>query len=250
MVKGIEKFREYFSDYAGQYVFIGGTACDLILGTRDVDFRVTKDLDIVLAMEALDENFVRQFISFIKDGGYRHIKKGTAENQFYRFESPEDRSFPVMIELFSRKPDYLNTIDRNLGPIHVSDDVISLSAILLDKEYYELIRNGMITIDGMTVLDIEYLILFKMKAWVDLTARKASGERIDSRDIKKHRNDVIRLASVMDAATTLSISDEIRADVQKYLEETESVPADMKSLGLRGISYAETVARIRNCYGM
>ena len=144
----------------------------------------------------------------------------------------------------------MNTIDRNLGPIHVSDDVISLSAILLDKEYYELIRNGMITIDGMTVLDIEYLILFKMKAWVDLTARKASGERIDSRDIKKHRNDVIRLASVMDAATTLSISDEIRADVQKYLEETESVPADMKSLGLRGISYAETVARIRNCYGM
>lgn len=48
MVKGIEKFREYFSDYAGQYVFIGGTACDIILGTRDVDFRVTKDLDIVL----------------------------------------------------------------------------------------------------------------------------------------------------------------------------------------------------------
>lgn len=54
MVKGIEKFREYFSDYAGQYVFIGGTACDIILGTRDVDFRVTKNLDIVLVMEALE----------------------------------------------------------------------------------------------------------------------------------------------------------------------------------------------------
>ena len=94
MVKGIEKFREYFSDYAGQYVFIGGTACDIILGTRDVDFRVTKDLDIVLVMEALDENFVRQFISFIKDGGYRHIKKGTAENHL--------KPYPKLGEEFSK----------------------------------------------------------------------------------------------------------------------------------------------------
>ena len=29
MVKGIEVFKKYFSDYAGQYVFIGGTACDI-----------------------------------------------------------------------------------------------------------------------------------------------------------------------------------------------------------------------------
>ena len=27
MVHGIEKFMEYFSDFTGQYVFIGGTAC-------------------------------------------------------------------------------------------------------------------------------------------------------------------------------------------------------------------------------
>lgn len=58
MVKGILKFQEYFLDYAGKYVFIGGTACDLILGKRNMDFRVTKDLDIVLVMEALDENLV------------------------------------------------------------------------------------------------------------------------------------------------------------------------------------------------
>ena len=31
MVRGVEKFKEYFRDYAGQYTFIGGTACDIIL---------------------------------------------------------------------------------------------------------------------------------------------------------------------------------------------------------------------------
>lgn len=30
MVYGIEKFKEYFNDYTGQYVFIGGTACDIL----------------------------------------------------------------------------------------------------------------------------------------------------------------------------------------------------------------------------
>ena len=198
MVKGILKFQEYFLDYAGKYVFIGGTACDLILGKRNMDFRVTKDLDIVLVMEALDENFVSRFVDFVTAGGYRHIKKGSGENQFYRFESPEDDSFPAMIELFSKRPDYLAGFDQKLGPIHVSDDVISLSAILLDDDYYALLREGMVSIDGVTVLDVEYLILFKMKAWIDLTARKAAGEHVDSKNIKKHRNDVIRLVAAMD----------------------------------------------------
>lgn len=30
MVYGIEKFKEYFADHTGKYVFIGGTACDVL----------------------------------------------------------------------------------------------------------------------------------------------------------------------------------------------------------------------------
>ncbi len=47
MVRGIEKFIEYFSKYAGQYTFIGGTACDIVLGRIGVGFRQTKDLEPV-----------------------------------------------------------------------------------------------------------------------------------------------------------------------------------------------------------
>lgn len=31
MVRGIDIFKNYFDGYTGQYVFIGGTACDIIL---------------------------------------------------------------------------------------------------------------------------------------------------------------------------------------------------------------------------
>lgn len=48
MVKGMEIFREYFQDYTDQYVLIGGAACDISFENHNADFRVTKDLDIVL----------------------------------------------------------------------------------------------------------------------------------------------------------------------------------------------------------
>ena len=57
MVHGLEKFREYFGDCSNQYVFIGGTACDILLNELGTSFRATKDLDIVLIVEALDSSF-------------------------------------------------------------------------------------------------------------------------------------------------------------------------------------------------
>ena len=250
MVRGVDIFRQRFSDYTGQYVFIGGTACDIILGRQNVDFRVTKDLDIVLVIEALDADFINQFVSFINDGGYDHINKGTGENQFYRFSNPKDPAFPSMIELFSRRPEYLDTIDTQLSPIHVSDDAVSLSAILLDDEYYELLRSGAIEVDGISVLDLEYLILFKMKAWLDLSERKNRGESVDSKNIKKHKNDVIRLAVNMSPDSKLEITGQIRKDAESFMEDMETERADLRSMGIRGVSFDDILERMKTCYAI
>ena len=45
-------------------------------------------------------------------------------------------------------------------------------AILLDEAYYQLLRSGTTVINGVTVLGAAYLIPFKAKAWLDLTARQ------------------------------------------------------------------------------
>ncbi len=34
MVKGLDLFRDHFRDFADRYVLIGGTACDLVMGTN------------------------------------------------------------------------------------------------------------------------------------------------------------------------------------------------------------------------
>ena len=70
MVKGLDKFRDYFSDYTDQYVLIGGTACEVSFRKYDLDFRATRDLDIVLIVEAQTKEFGEKIWEFIKAGKY------------------------------------------------------------------------------------------------------------------------------------------------------------------------------------
>ena len=105
MVKGLDYFEKHFAPYADKYVLIGGTACTLAMKDAGLDFRATRDLDIVLHVEALDIEFVRAFWNFIKSGGYQNRQQSTGKEIFYRFFSPSNTEFPSMLELFSRAPD-------------------------------------------------------------------------------------------------------------------------------------------------
>ena len=78
MVKGIEKFRDYFSDFTDQYVLIGVAACDISFETQNVDFRATRDLDVVLIVEALTYELVKDFGNLFEMGatkiGQSHLE--------------------------------------------------------------------------------------------------------------------------------------------------------------------------------
>jgi hypothetical protein len=54
VVKGLDVFQNHFARYADQYVLIGGTAATLAMEEAGLEFRATKDLDIVLHIEALN----------------------------------------------------------------------------------------------------------------------------------------------------------------------------------------------------
>ncbi len=46
MVKELERLRTYFADYSDNYIIIGGTACEVRLESRGIDFRATKDVQL------------------------------------------------------------------------------------------------------------------------------------------------------------------------------------------------------------
>ena len=85
MASGIKKFEEYFSQYKEQYTIIGGMACDLLMSEAEMDFRLTRDIDMVLIVEALTSEFANAFWDFIKDGGYEAWTKKDGKPTFYRF---------------------------------------------------------------------------------------------------------------------------------------------------------------------
>ena len=52
-------------------MLIGDVACHLWLSTRGLAFRATKDMDMVLIVEALDAAFVKRLWEFIEAGKYQ-----------------------------------------------------------------------------------------------------------------------------------------------------------------------------------
>lgn len=172
MVAGLESFQKWFNGLENQYTVIGGTACDLLMSYSGLDFRATKDVDLVLIVEALTPEFGKRFWEYVLLAGYEHRNKSTGSPQFYRFSHPENPAYPFMIELFTRRPDAIHLPDRAvLTPLPIDENISSLSAILLDDDYYHLLLSGRTEVDGITVLDAGYLILFKIKAWIDLSHR-------------------------------------------------------------------------------
>ena len=55
MVAGLETFKQYFEGDEDKYVLIGGAACDIIFSNNEIAFRATRDLDMVLIVEDLQE---------------------------------------------------------------------------------------------------------------------------------------------------------------------------------------------------
>lgn len=250
MVRGLPRFREHFAGMEDRYVLIGGAAVDIAMDEAGLDFRVTKDLDVVLLVESLDAEFGRVFWDFIRVGEYEHRRKSTREKCFYRFEKPKDESFPFMIELFSRRPDTLALPpDAELTPLPLADELSSLSAILLDDAYYDFVRDGAVVADGLAMLGPEDLIPLKARAWLDLTERKARGEQVDSKDIKKHRNDVVRLYQLIAPATRVELPEKIAGDVRVFLDRAFEDGFEPKQVGVRATN-AEVVAALCAVYGV
>lgn len=246
MVKGLETFREHFTDC---YLIIGGTACDLALTEAGLEFRATKDIDVVLCLETVDADFGRAFWSFITAGGYESLEAPADERKFYRFTKPTADDYPVMIELFSRVPDMLgDEITGHLSPIQMSDEVSSLSAILLDSDYYEWTRAGRTTIEGLPVVRPEHLIPLKAKAWLDLTERVADGHKVDSKDIRKHRNDVFRLYAIVDPDYQALPAASICSDMEQFIRKMRDEVIDLRALGLRGVTMESALDALSDRY--
>ena len=101
---------------------------------------------------------------------------------------------------------------------------------------------------GVTVLDAAYLIPFKAKAWMDLTNRKAAGEHVDNKNIKKHKNDVFRLTELIDPTVKITAPQGVYTDVQEFVQRMQNESVDLKQFGLIGRTKDRILDELKDLY--
>ncbi|HLW86465.1 MAG TPA: nucleotidyl transferase AbiEii/AbiGii toxin family protein [Candidatus Sulfotelmatobacter sp.] len=257
MIKGLDKFKAHFAQHTKSFVLIGGVACHEWLATQGLEFRATRDIDIVLIVEALDQEFIARFWEFVEAAQYEIRERATGKRELYRFSKPKDDTYPAMLELFSRQP---GKIDLSQGqrviPVEIDENSADLSAILLDDDYYALILEHRREDDGLPFVTPEALIPLKARAWIDMTERQKKGEKIDSKDIQKHRTDVFRLGATLSGESSGHLAQGIEQDLKTFLaafpEESSEWPSILGSLkttfGNSKLKSADLIGAIRQYF--
>ena len=226
MVKGLEKFKEHFARFTDNYVIIGGTACDIILRDTDMRPRATDDIDMILVIEKMTPEFGQCFWDFIVLGEYvtRQRKREDKEpvTELFRFINPKE-GFPVQIELLSKYPDVLGEpTGFHLTPIPIGEKIPSLSAILLDEEYYNQVIGSSIIEDDVRIANPLSLLCLKVRAFLNLTEEKKTNPDVRSSDIKKHRDDVFKLLAMrIDPFTPVELSSTMKNELATFISMME-----------------------------
>ncbi|NUM70028.1 MAG: hypothetical protein HUU43_04205 [Ignavibacteriaceae bacterium] len=252
MVRGLDKFEEYFAGFGDAYIIIGGTACDLTLSDAGLRSRATNDIDIILIAENLSREFIQVFWKFISEGRYNKKERSSVRKNNFRFSDPLQTSFPWQIELFSRKaifdlPDY----NIHITPIPLDEDLSSLSAILMNDDYYNFTIQHSSGLGRLHLADIYSLIILKAAAYIDNKARKSMGQNISSRDVNKHKNDIFRLIPLIPADQNIALPSAIKSDMTEFCRLIQNdLPASslFKELGAPGLKSEDLFETLKSIF--
>ena len=88
MVVGLDLFIQHFESYTDHYVLIGGSACDWHMEQKGLPFRTTKDIDIILIVDALSDELVVP------------LSKHCQQYSFLRRPSRQGKLLPIIIHTY------------------------------------------------------------------------------------------------------------------------------------------------------
>ena len=218
MIQGLVSFTDFFEEYSKDYVVIGGLATAMVMNDLGFVARATKDIDLVVISKN-NEEFIKKLLGFIEVAGYKTKQRtdNDSRHNLFRFLDSDDKTYPEQIELFAiHTQDSEIVKDSHIIPITTPEFYNYLSAILLDKDYFELLIEHTTNIEGLHVATPEVLIPLKIHAHINLLKDKHP-------DAKKHLTDVIRLATMLDDETDVLLTDNPKKDYLEFLPLLEAV---------------------------
>jgi hypothetical protein len=241
MIKGLDHFTDHFVGNADDFVVIGGVAAHEIMGTAGLEFRATKDIDLVIIARPAVA-FCQKLVAYIEAGQYEVRQSKEGRPAYYRFLKPKQSGYPIQIEIFSRRPDDLTLRDgQHIIPITEIPAGADMSAILLEDDYFDLIKATIQHIKGLPIASTEAVIALKSRAFNDLKERMSSGDKSVSKDeIKKHRNDILRLSQALSQQTKVQLFGLPNTHMTRFLDEMAAVDNTELKLLFKQFGIADT----------
>lgn len=108
-------------------------------------------------------------------------------------------------------------------------------------------KAGRIVVDGVSVLGPQYIIPFKMYAWLNNKSDKEAGLAINERNISKHRNDVFRLLTLLNPDDKILLEGNVRLAFDGFIKAIKEEPVDDRILG--GRTKVEAIELLSQIYG-
>jgi len=228
---GLSHFEAHFRELKDQYVIVGGFATLMLLDRELPNHgKATHDIDLVLLTSTSVEMSIK-IKMYIKEGGYTIQKDQQDTYQYYRFVEPQTEGYAKEIELFASE-EYGIELDegQRIIPIDPEEGLYSLSAIMLDREYFDMIKSNIEEIDGIPYSNTLATMLLKMSAVYDLYHRGDD-------KWKKHRRDILKLTLLLTGEERLILKGRMIADVAFFKDEVEKLTDKMiKQIVGKGIA--------------
>lgn len=221
---GFDHFCNYLKGLEEHYVIIGGGAASILMDDEGMEFRATKDVDLVILTRSKELN--ARLLAYIADGGYKTREASKSEPRYYRFRYPENKDCPPMIEIFARNESSLELKDgQYIIPVK-EDSAEQLSAILLDDEYFELIRSNLIKSEsGIPLINAIANICLKARAHRELLDRKQAGDKTaEEKTIQKHLKDIWRLGATLEGNETIKLTGMPARDIAAAIDKLNALP--------------------------
>jgi len=109
----------------------------------------------------------------------------------------------------------------HIEPIPTDELHQSLSAIIMDDDIYDFTIYQAEEIDGLLVANNLALIVLKVNAYLNLRKEREEGRKVNSKDINKHRSDVLKLVAAAIYPYPVEIEQKLYDAIQDFSVESE-----------------------------
>jgi hypothetical protein len=121
----------------------------------------------------------------------------------------------------------------------------------MNDDYYNYMRQNCVNENGLQLANLDALICLKAKAFLEISARIEQGGKEDAKHLKKHKNDVFKLAAMLPAESKYELPVSIEQHLTEFLQKSENQLPEKQifiDMGLPTLSAERIIEQLKKSF--